>query len=259
MAEPLTNEETAIKIQQGNTELYSLLWQRLERLIYKICCNSFNRLKERYTACGAELEDLIQVSFMALVKAVEYYNPNAKYKLTTYLTKTLQIEFNTLLGYRAYKSEPLNQCASLNTPIGEDNECELIDLQEDITASADFEAVEQKVYTERLRDDLEHSIDELPKEQGQCIRLKYFKGLSAKQISKLTGSEESKVKNNIRKAMTDLRRCNKHKRLIKYRNEIQSNYAYHNTGLTAFKYSGTSIEQRAVEKLDLIEQMILLN
>ncbi|MCF8225777.1 MAG: sigma-70 family RNA polymerase sigma factor [Bacteroidales bacterium] len=50
-------------------------------------------------------------------------------------------------------------------------------------------------------------IDKLKKEQQECIRLFYFKSKSYREISKLTGAKEKKVKSCIQNGKRNLKIC----------------------------------------------------
>lgn len=79
----MTNEELAILIQQGNKELCTQLWERVRKLIVMLI--------EKYTKNWVlpndiDKEDLLQCGYFVMLAAVKAYDPNKKYKFSSYLS-----------------------------------------------------------------------------------------------------------------------------------------------------------------------------
>lgn len=121
-----SNEELAVMIQQGQTRLYSELWGQTERFFKGCAYKYINKHGERLAASGIELDDLMQVSFLALYDAVQAFEPSTGYKLLTYTKYPLQSHFAELYGTRSAKRLPLNHCKSLDEPLTEETETTLL-------------------------------------------------------------------------------------------------------------------------------------
>lgn len=68
----MTNEELAAKIQQGERELIPELWNQVEKFVSQqagICARKLEGFG------GATEEDMYQSGFLALVDAVDSFNP----------------------------------------------------------------------------------------------------------------------------------------------------------------------------------------
>ena len=248
-----TNEELAMRIQDGDTSLYAQLWAQTEKLL-KMMVNSFFRKNEELIhRRGIELEDLEQAAFLALVYAVKGYDPEAGLKLTTYLKYALKNEIRAALdgGRRRSRAEdPLNGSASLNQPIsGEEDDPPLHELYPDPAAEAAFNAVDD--LDERRRGELLlwGEVNKLPGISGAVITSKYREGLTYVQTSEKYGLTIDDVKNEVRRGIFQLRRNRKIK-------SYYSDYIsyYRGTGLTAFRNTGTSSVERTVFKLDELKR-----
>jgi len=66
----MSNEELAEKIQNGEKDLLPLLWEQVEKFIYK---QAGIRARQLNGLGGVSVDDLCQAGFLALVDAVESY------------------------------------------------------------------------------------------------------------------------------------------------------------------------------------------
>ena len=80
----MCNEELAILIKQGRTELYGELWDNIKALLYKFSNRFYYDNAERCTSAGVELEDIKQSCFFVLADMVKAYNPEKGFKFNTY-------------------------------------------------------------------------------------------------------------------------------------------------------------------------------
>ena len=112
----MTNEELALKIQNGERNLIPTLWEQVERFIYLKSENWYWQHEETCIRCGLALDDLKQVSYFAFLDAIRYYTSADSYKFLTYLVFPLRNRFNEACGIRtkAQAQRPLNRCKSLN-------------------------------------------------------------------------------------------------------------------------------------------------
>lgn len=81
----MTNEELALKIQNGERNLIPTLWEQVERFIYLKSENWYWQHEETCIRCGVALDDLKQVSYFAFLDAIRYYTSADSYKFLTYL------------------------------------------------------------------------------------------------------------------------------------------------------------------------------
>jgi RNA polymerase sigma factor (sigma-70 family) len=242
----MTNEELAIRIQQGEKELLDRLWEQNKGFIYERAYQLYNQYTDRCKSCGVEDDDIIQIGFFALCEAVQAYKPESGYKLTTYMKYPLKTHFKVLLGERTTKRDPLNQCNSLNELAGDDTDTEKLDLVADPESGAPFDELEEEIFNNELHHALETAFLKLSTKQSSVIRRRYLEGKQQGQIAADMGKSQERVRQIEVNGMKKLRQNQK---LREFHDEILANAAYKGTGLTAFKYHGSSVE-RAVMRVN---------
>ena len=201
----MTNEQLAVFIQQGDSdELIPVLWEKVRKLLY-LKSEQFYRLHE--TACsrrGVELWDIKQVSYSAFLDAVKAFKADSGYKFTSFLKYPFRNTVNELLGLRseAGRNEPLNNCASLDKPVSdEDEDCALIDLQEDEHSTDFIEKLDAEMCSEIIRAEVET----LPDQQAEVIKLFYFEELTLSEIGARYGVSAERARQIRAKAERTLR------------------------------------------------------
>lgn len=78
----MTNEELAMRIKNGETELSEQLWFRVLPKVKKYACQYKDYGKQTN---WVELDDLIQSGFLAMMDAVKHYDPAKGYEFEAYL------------------------------------------------------------------------------------------------------------------------------------------------------------------------------
>ncbi|MDF3004093.1 MAG: DNA-directed polymerase specialized sigma subunit [Oscillospiraceae bacterium] len=248
----MTNEEMALIIRQGDNATIEPRWAQLQQLIVMCAGRFFNRMQGACAAAGVDEEDLIQTGFFALLDAVQAYDPASGYKLTAYLRYPLQNRFNELLGLRTLKArnDPLNHCASLDEPAGDEGDTTLLTLVKDENAHQPFEAIIHSEWCLQLRALEEDAISEyLTESQAAAVRGEFFEGLALEAIADRLGVTREQAR-QLRQY--GLHRMRSGKALRKLRIFLTDEYralGLRGTGLSAFRYGGSSIE-RAVETLE---------
>lgn len=188
-----------------------------------------------------------------MLETIQAYNPQKEYKFTTYINFHFRNAMNGAIGLK--KPNILDECSSLDILVGEDEETALVDLIEDKGAFAEFEQsdTEQAVYKLRLL--LEETLDCLPSNHGDILRLRYFDGITYTEIAKRLGLKTGQgVKNLERNAIRKISVSQNKRRLQEYRDIDLSNRAYFSTGLTSFMRNRASSQELAVEYVDRHEQ-----
>ena len=185
----MTNEEFALKIQNGERNLIPTLWEQVERFIYLKSENWYWQHEETCIRCGVALDDLKQVSYFAFLDAIRYYTSADGYKFLTYLVFPLRNRFNEACGIRtkAQAQRPLNRCKSLNAAVpGSEEGITYEDTIIDELAAEDFQRAENGIYNEQLRSVLDECLATLPEVQSTVIQYRYFEGLTPMRIQSLT-------------------------------------------------------------------------
>lgn len=122
--QPLSAEEEAVyikKMQEGSEEARNKLIEHNLRLVAHIV--------KKFENTGEEVEDLISIGTIGLIKGIESYSVGKGTKLATYAARCIENEI--LMHLRALKK--VKKDVSLHDPIGQDkegNEISLIDILE---------------------------------------------------------------------------------------------------------------------------------
>ena len=83
---------------------------------------------------------------------------------------------NEALGIRTKKRHPLNECTSLDLPIGENERdgMTIADTVPDPSAEQAIEDAEQRAYIEKLHADLDLCLSMIPEECAEVVRGRYY-------------------------------------------------------------------------------------
>lgn len=251
----MTNEELAIQYQNAGEKeragILNELWERNSGILSLYSIRFYNANKAACERAGQELDDLMQIAFFALRDAVEAFNIESGYKLTTFLRYPLQNQFNEALGRQTSKKRPLNFCASLDSPIGEEEDSSTLgDFQEDKYAFAMFEQADEAIFNIQLRKALDSSLSTIPERESRVIQSIYFNNATRSEIADDMGCVLSNVCAIERHGLRHLRQ---HKSLIHlkpFHDEIIEHNAWHGTGFSSWKNTGASSVERTTEKAE---------
>ena len=175
-----TEEETAYLVagRQGDTKAKELLIEHNLRLVAHIV--------KKYQSPQDELDDLISIGTIGLIKAVNTYDPDKGKRLGTYAAKCIVNEL--LMYFRSRKK--ISREVSLYDPIGVDkegNEISLLDIMESKQPSS-FEVLAQKEDFQKALELIPLVLDDREK---KVLSLRY--GLDGKK--ELTQRETAKQLN----------------------------------------------------------------
>lgn len=171
----MTNEEVAVLAQSGNEKSVLLLWERVKYFAKKQAGRWIAAWEGRG---GVTLDDLQQVSFLALLDALESWKPDGGSFIGWYSMR-LKTAFTVAYGQRTQRDrwDPLQTATSLSTPIGsEDDDLTLGDTIEDPEAMRAMDSVEENDRLHHLHDIMQEVIETLPDDQRQAIVEKYYRG-----------------------------------------------------------------------------------
>ena len=161
----MSNEELVALIQAGDRDRIVELWHQVQRMVYKQAA--------RWAGVGGTtLEDLEQAGFIAVLRAVDTYDPT-KAKFSTHLFQRLRAEFSAATGYNSKRSwfDPLQNAVSLDAPLEDSEDATLADFIPDPAAAAEMDSVEVRIGVAAI-------LAELPEEQQRAVRGKYWHDLT---------------------------------------------------------------------------------
>ncbi len=246
----MTNEELALLIQNGRSDLYPVLWEKTKRLLFMLVMKYYNKHTDLCKRRGIELEDLQQSCFIALNTAVMAFRDEGN-KLTSYFNYAVK---NAIKGILGGASDSLNNSSSLDEPVSEDDgDATLSDMLPDERASAEFDDSENALFLQELHNALDMAMDTVcSSEEKTALCLQWYAGEDNNTIAERMALTTQDVRKLQRKAMNNLRRPQSSQMLkpYLYHDEFIEAKAYHRTGVSSFNYSGISSVERIVENIE---------
>lgn len=239
----MSNEELALRIQAGEWALMAELWRQVQRLAVKLIL----RYAPDYTRRGniVDLDDMTQAAYIAVHEAVQDYREDKPFRFVSYLSYHVRNEAAALLGFRTAKRRI--EAVSLDTPVGNGGDAELADLIPDTTAAAALDDVIEREYRRELRAVLDDCLQELPPEQEQTIRARFFAHLSLEEIGRGYGMDAAWARKQEDRAMRSLRKPRILQRLRQFKHGIGGNE--YRTSFQSFTRQRASATELAVERL----------
>ncbi|HHT64888.1 MAG TPA: RNA polymerase sporulation sigma factor SigK [Clostridiales bacterium] len=196
--QPLNPDEEAYHLKryaQGHEESRNILIEHNLRLVAHIV--------KKYSNIGKEVDDLISIGTIGLIKAITTFNAEKKTRLATYAARCIENEIlMTIRASRKIKGE-----VSLQDPIGVDKEGNEISLIDILGTDADMvtDQVELKLQTKKMRKKMQSV---LKKREQIVLEMRY--GLSngktrtQREIAQLLGISRSYVSRIEKKAIMKL-------------------------------------------------------
>ena len=196
---PLTPEEERYYLQeykQGSLEAKDILIQRNLRLVAHIV--------KKYQGAGEELDDLISIGTIGLIKAIQTFDLQKASRLSTYAARCIDNELLMLLRSKKKSSKEV----SLYEPIGTDKEGNEISLL-DVIETEPVDVV--KNYS--LKQDIDYLYQLLPKilssREQEIVTLRYGlygkEELTQREIAKRLKISRSYVSRIEKNALLKLR------------------------------------------------------
>ncbi|HPF20019.1 MAG TPA: RNA polymerase sporulation sigma factor SigK [Syntrophomonas sp.] len=181
------------ELQNGSEEARNKLIEHNLRLVAHVV--------RKYESSGEELEDLISIGIIGLIKAIKTYNHERGVRLATYAARCIENE--VLMHLRNIKK--LKQEISIYDPIGYDKEGNEISLIDILTSDSEIiEQIDIRMQEEKVKNNL----GVLNRRERQVIEMRYgvFSGLKETQrdIAKKLGISRSYVSRIEKRAVNKL-------------------------------------------------------
>lgn len=162
----MSNEELVALIQAGDRDRIVELWHQVRRMVYKQAA--------RWAGLGGTtIEDLTQAGFIAMLRAVDSYDPSRGTKFSTHLFLRLRAELSAATGWssKTARLDPLQSAVSLDAPLTDEEDATLADFIPDPAAAAEMDGMEVRIGVAAI-------LAELPEEQQRAVRGKYWHDLT---------------------------------------------------------------------------------
>ena len=196
---PLSSEEEIFylsRYREGDKDAKRILIERNLRLVAHIV--------KKYVSVGRDVDELIAIGIVGLVKAVNTYNSDKGSRLGTYAARCVD---NELLMFLRTERK-LNREVSLYEPIGTDkegNEISFMDVVEDSTENV----LDSMLLSERIRKMYLAIDDVLTEREREIIYRRYgllgHKETTQKEIGTDMGISRSYVRRIEKRALEKLR------------------------------------------------------
>ena len=243
----MTNEELAGRIRSGRTEHYADLWDQVERFV-NVKANDY--LHGQSVFRGVTHEDLMQAGFLAMVAAVNGYDPDSGAGFTTYLSFHLISQFNAAAGMRTARTQndPIDSSISLDQPAFDEGEDTLGDCCADPVDH--FADADEKIQNEQLHEALEKALGELPEGEADILRMKFYQQMTVTALAELKGKSYNQINTMIARALNQLRRGAKKNGLHEFIEDRTNYYRRSN-----FRTSQTSpVEWLVLKRIEVEEK-----
>ncbi|MGE5415985.1 MAG: RNA polymerase sporulation sigma factor SigK [Acidobacteriota bacterium] len=194
--QPLTEageREALRKIKEGNEEAKNRLIEHNLRLVAHVI--------KKYEATGEDLEDLISIGTIGLIKAIKTFDENRGTRLATYAARCIENE--VLMYLRNMKKTRME--VSIYDPIGYDKEGNEISLMDVLYSDNEIlDIVDAKMQEEKII----NKMGALNRRERQVIEMRYgiLSGLkeTQREIAKKLGISRSYVSRIEKKAISKL-------------------------------------------------------
>ena len=161
-------------------------------------------ISKKFENSGVNIEDLISIGTIGLIKGINSYNSDKNIKLATYASRCIENEILMYLRkYNKLKSE-----ISIDEPINTDSEGNDLSLADII--GTDNDAIFKFVEDEENKKILVKSIDKLDKRKKIIMKLRYgFDGrdeLTQKEVADKLGISQSYISRLEKRVIEDLKK-----------------------------------------------------
>ena len=180
-----TDEALMERYRGGEVRAFEVLLTRHRRPVYNFLLRS--------VLDPAQAEDLLQETFLRVIKGSGDYERQAKFTTWLYtIARNLCVDASRRAKHR--------RAASLDVPLGDDGGRTLLDVTPDTKATVD-----RAVIGKQLGERIEEAVARLVEEQREVFVMREVLDLSFKEIAEIVGVSENTVKSRMRYALEKLR------------------------------------------------------
>lgn len=238
-----TNEALALLAKAGDRQAAAQLWQQNQRLLALLLGRLYRTWRDRAAAAGVTWDDVQQLGYFAILRAVAAYDP-ARGSFATLLGHAARSVFRDLVR----RHDPLDTADRLEDPLpGADGDGAPTlrgDLAADPAATQALEDADARLYNAQLHADLARALAQLPPQQAALLCACYYDGQTLTATAAAQEIPYRQARAQQQKALQQLARA-----LRRWREETIAAKATCHTGFAAWKEGG-SVEEWLVERLE---------
>jgi len=189
-------QDALLALEQGSEDAKQLLIERNLRLVVFIA--------RRFENTGVNLEDLISIGTIGLIKAISTYRRDKNIKLATYASRCIENEI--LMHIRKISAQKAE--VSLDEPINMDYDGNELLL-------SDILGTEEDMILRPMEDDvdlcvLRQAVKELPEREREIVVMRFglygHKELTQKEVAQFMGISQSYISRLEKRIMLKLRK-----------------------------------------------------
>jgi RNA polymerase sigma-70 factor (ECF subfamily) len=186
MLDNAPDEDLMVKYQQGEVRAFELLLSRHRKPVFNFIL--------RFVGDRETAEDLLQETFMRVIKGAEAYKRQAKFTTWLYtIARNLCVDQTRRRKHRRH--------ASLDAPMAASEDSGTL---MDVIPGNEM-ASDRKSVNKQLHETMQRAIAGLSEEQREVFLMREFLDMPFKQISEVVGVPENTVKSRMRYALEKLR------------------------------------------------------
>ena len=186
MYRDLNDYEILYLVKENDEINYEIIYEKYTPLIYKLAC----KYKKICLKFGYELDDIMQVGYIALFKAVEYYRHEDESLFYTFLLRVIENAIiSEIRKNNTLKCRVLNECFSYDILVPDTNNSYIDIIKDDeseITILEDLENEYQYIF---FKNTLPFNV--------ACVFEMTFNGFNDKEISILLNMNICDVNNSL--------------------------------------------------------------
>ena len=187
----LTDEQLVAQYAKGTNEAFDALLLRHKTNLFGYI---IQRVKDRDLA-----DDIFQETFVKAITTIRQGRYNEEGKFSAWICR---IARNLIVDYfRQEKTE-----ASVST---DDGTVDILNRKE----LAD-ETVEDAIIDLQIEEDVRRLVGQLPQEQRRVLEMRYYEGLSFKEIAEQTGVSINTARGRMRYAILNMRRIARERNVV---------------------------------------------
>ena len=194
---PLSKEEEndlVLRCKSGDTLAKDKLIEHNLRLVVF--------LAKKYESTGYDLEDLVSIGSIGLIKGINTYKPNKNIKLATYASRCITNEILMFIRKNKKRKGEISLEESLNFD-SEGNELHLEDV-----LGTENEIVENEFELKQNKELLKREIDNLDKRDKEIMTLRYglnnTKEYTQKEVAQMLGISQSYISRIEKKVISNI-------------------------------------------------------
>ncbi len=181
-----SDESLMLRYRDGEVRAFEVLMTRHRAPVYRFVL--------RFVGDGTQAEDVLQETFMRVIRSARSYERQAKFTTWLYtIARNLCVDASRRAKHRRVQSLDA-------APNGDPDGTPLVELTSDGKGHAESDSLNHELQ-ERIR----AAIDGLPDEQREIFLLRESADLQFNEIARIVGCPENTVKSRMRYALEKLR------------------------------------------------------